>query len=800
MASKRQLNPAFAAAHGLAASDEDSTAAIAAAAAAAFGKSSASTDTSKRFELLLKEARMTGKLQASNAGLKSPLPVELFDLRAGIVVDLSMDAAKASSSDIFVHTEETLTLVDVSDNALDGSMLDERILRYEQVQVLRSKRCGLVGAKVDMSSSLEQLMVLDLQGNQLTTFCLDFLPRNLQELNLTNNRIQSLHCEASSLPLEQLVSMDLSHNQLEALPDSFRKMSMPRLRSFICPQNRFKTFDLKAFESAQKTLQTLDLSHNLLQGGHVLDFSQCSQLQTVLLSFNRLTVIPCIPPSVTRLDLTTNRIESILGMLSLSKMDTDALPIVQLIELLLQDNHLVELDAKVLSQCIRLCRLDLSANKLKTLPYQLGFLPQLEHLNLAGNPLYTFKASEITSTQAVLQKLRNRAPKSQARNTDPAINDSKPEKTTLLFSSSVLLQNKSIHLVGTGTPGGVDLAQLAHELRANPTLAFEITGQFILDDHQLETLADDLLPALPNLTGFSLSRNSFVTLPPSLALSCPHLMRLNMAQNALTQIDDFFGSASRLPWAATLTHLNLSSNRLSRISGDALKVLSNLQVLNLSFNKLASVENWHRLPPMLTQLDLSHNALEQVDNLILLLGSHCPQLELLQLQSNCIYRIPSTVGLLQERCPNLKLLDLKANRQHSIRPEILSKPTQAQLTYLTNRLTAEQKSAAQSQMEGWCQHGIKPAVSLPPAPAKAADAWENPAMAAPAKDTAIVEQDDEEARIEDMLSGFRQAIAAYENQLESASLSQAKRYAVKKSLAMERSKLIREERTLGIRK
>jgi hypothetical protein len=43
-------------------------------------------------------------------------------------------------------------------------------------------------------------------------------------------------------------------------------------------------------------------------------------------------------------------------------------------------------------------------------------------------------------------------------------------------------------------------------------------------------------------------------------------------------------------------------------------------------------------------------------------------------------------------------------------------------------------------------------------------------------------------------------IAQLESQLEYLSLSQAKRYALKKSLAMERSKLIRENRRLQWRK
>jgi hypothetical protein len=63
---------------------------------------------------------------------------------------------------------------------------------------------------------------------------------------------------------------------------------------------------------------------------------------------------------------------------------------------------------------------------------------------------------------------------------------------------------------------------------------------------------------------------------------------------------------------------------------------------------------------------------------------------------------------------------------------------------------------------------------------------------------ATANDDDQGARLR--LAEYRSTIAEYEKELESPSLSQAKRYALKRSLAMEHSKLIREERRLGLRK
>ena len=51
-----------------------------------------------------------------------------------------------------------------------------------------------------------------------------------------------------------------------------------------------------------------------------------------------------------------------------------------------------------------------------------------------------------------------------------------------------------------------------------------------------------------------------------------------------------------------------------------------------------------------------------------------------------------------------------------------------------------------------------------------------------------------------LIEEFKAKIRLLEVELDNPSLSSAKRYALKKSVAMERSKLIREERRLGLRK
>lgn len=815
MKSRRALNPAFCAAHGLVAKDEEEDVKIsrrtvpsssAAAPTCSTTSSSHSNTHSKRLQHAIQEARRTGKLQATNLGLTHPLPDQVFDFRAGISVDLSMDNASTTVT-TFEHGEETIVLVDFSDNDLSSHShhgLDERVLKFEQVQVMRWKRCGLPKClPVDCSASLEHLLVLDLEGNQLEHIDLSLLPPNLQELNLSKNKIAALECPPSKTTTTKLVSIDLSENILTSLDGLTGTIHWPHLQIFRCHHNPIKILPKDILESAKQSLQTLDLSYCQLQeqdDKHSLDLSEFTKLEAVLLSFNRLAKVPTISTSTKRLDLVTNRITTILGLFSSKNSTAESS---SLLELLLQDNHLTEIDASVISKCQSLQRLDVSANKLKTLPYQMGFLPKLEHLSVTGNPLLTFKTSEISSTHAILSKLRNRAPKST--------NDM-PSKKSILSSSVLIKQQTTIEFSGQTQ---INVQHLAEELQSDPALAFGISGELILDKAKLtDSLPDELLSALVNLTGISLDHAHLSQMPPVLFRSCSKLLRISMQGNTIMDIPPL---PLLPPWASTLQHLDMSNNRLTRVSGDFLASLTNLQVLKLAFNSLKSLADWQRLSPQLVTLDLSENSIETMDDLILIVGAHCPRLETLLVPHNCIARIPAMTGLLLERCPSLKWLDLKGNPQRGIRHEVLTKSTPEQLTYLHNRLTKEQQELALEQMDRLSQgHGKPDSAAIPRTPARKKPApqrliqTKNVSMeedipkssnvvAEPSRPTSSAPIHDEEEVVSILLQECQSKIAQLQLELESPSLSQAKHFAVKKALTLERSKLIREERRLGLR-
>ena len=134
------------------------------------------------------------------------------------------------------------------------------------------------------------------------------------------------------------------------------------------------------------------------------------------------------------------------------------------------------------------------------------------------------------------------------------------------------------------------------------------------------------------------------------------------------------------------------------------------------------------------------------------------------LQNNNISVIPPELGFLQW----LHHIDLKGNPQKSIRTSMLEKSCSEVLLYLRNRVSAK-----------GCFNGEK-------------ESRENEK-----NDNEISQKDPTPVPSSSVANDLRKTIDEISTELETnLSLSQAKKYALKKNLAVTRSKLIREERRL----
>jgi hypothetical protein len=139
----------------------------------------------------------------------------------------------------------------------------------------------------------------------------------------------------------------------------------------------------------------------------------------------------------------------------------------------------------------------------------------------------------------------------------------------------------------------------------------------------------------------------------------------------------------------------------------------------------------------------------------------------------------------------LSTVNLHGNPQQGIRPNILQKACTDLLKYIENRLTPEQLHDMIDKIES--KRGI---IENEGSRGSGDGDHKNNDVESPVIENA----ENANSSNVDLLKRLERSIREKEIQLEKESISQAKKYALKKSLAMERSKLIREERRLGLRK
>ena len=796
----RTLNPAFAAAHGIQ-SNED-------------GINNKSGN--KSLEAVVKRAQDTGKLIAHNcSGLEVPLPDALFHFPFGLCH----------------YTEDVLTVVDFSDNEekLGNSVLDERISKYRNVKTLRFRNCGIKLPPPESQwsfSSFENLTILDLSRNKLDgkfdvgiLLCSPDKVSHLTELNLSHNQMKevvatnSSSANSSTVSLPYLQTLDVSHNPpLQRLFDESKgnaAFSCETLRVLQCHHNpNLSSTTTKAsifpfLASSKATLEVLEVSHNPKLGiSGTIDLSEFDKLRTVNFELCKLEEVPCIPHSVNILNLRTNKLKSIEGMLSNSSSS-------QLVDLFLDDNYLTHLDPLVIETMVNLKRLNVFSNKIRTLPYQLGFLSEMVFLNISGNPVFTrfsSLANNPNKPTPLLEKLRARAPVDKDGNhtsNATTVNLSSGTPSQLLTTALSSKGHTTLDLAGKLTDSGsAALEGLVQELKSRTDVDQRITGQVLLDSNTLEFLPEKLFSScLPRVQTISLTNNRLAQLPISLQFSSSKFVRqLHLRKNRLTfdalkcafWFQPVASAPSSMSWSLkALTHLDLSLNNLTSFPIDtssSVHCFPALENLNLSNNKISSLDDWKRLPESLAVLDLSENSVTDIEHLSVLLAG-CPKLQRISLYHNNIRNIPASLGLISEYASNSMFsLDLRGNPQRGIPTFALDKPCSELLKYLFNRLTPAQKSAAIEKIEHHKQC------------ANQEQSMEEETSTQEKNDAPTTLSESTEESDHTLLEELQESIEKFKIELADRNLTQAKKYAMKKALAMERSKLIREERRLGLRK
>lgn len=184
--------------------------------------------------------------------------------------------------------------------------------------------------------------------------------------------------------------------------------------------------------------------------------------------------------------------------------------------------------------------------------------------------------------------------------------------------------------------------------------------------------------------------------------------------------------------------------------------------------------------------------------------------------SNTLLRvqIPAEVG----RCEHLRALLLAGNPQRSIRVNLIQEGTEAVLKYLRNRLPPELQSAPRVATIANDFAASQDTENVPPSNQSATrvrdayspmekkrvrtNATQPSSSSAPAQHAAAsaqvqaVQADDSASANNQLLDDLNKKILALESNLEDFALTAAKRFALKKELAMVRSQKIRFLRTI----
>ncbi len=851
-----KINPAFAEAHGLSEAaknadpweqfDED----LASSQSASFQLRKAIGEARKTGKLIASNVGLTSPT----------LPDAMFDLRNELIAkyDGAMDG-NDNFWECYGEEMLTLVDIsdnDLTEEKEQGAkqptmrVLDTRIGCYTALKTLRLRNCNLDDLPWEtIRDKLNNLSVLDARGNRFTNIPLNLLPQSTSALYLADNIIESLGSDIEEIDLPSMHHLDVANNKLIRLPS---KLKCSKLQCLVLTKNDIESLSKTFLYSCEESLKTLELGENQLKVS--MNLSQHTKLEVLELRANKLKSVPVIHSNLVKLGLSFNAISSLEGLYPfLDECDENGKTNdgdyfrTNLSELHLESNNFSNtLHSPTLLVMTKLSLLDVSHNALENIPHVVGYLPLLKKVLLDGNPFrmirnsIKYKANGTVDTVKLLASLRNKGPAPQApgyygQNFEQLMDKKIAETPMSVIEAKSIVRkavvgNSTLDISGRGLEGILVWKELIDALLTEDSSnGGEFYGSKILTwkvtSGKITSFAAGWVEALPSIVNFDAFRNNIESLPPNfqkLSLQQIQLQRNCITSTVLKEQLCCVGSTL----AKNLIHLDVSNNNIEWIPEDIFS-FSALTHLNLSYNNIKTLawqydedleegRGWREGLPSLEHLDLSNNSISNLGYLPLAL-SGCRNLRTLLLNNNCIYDIPLELGLLDQ----LNNIDLLGNSQRKIRVRVLTQNCKNILEYLRERMTPEElreatenhreireaideengdtsgtlelmKSMSEDNYQSEEEKEKENEKQMTPVKQKECDQSANniSSESFPNKTSETPEMNDS------IIDELKESIASLNLELENLSISQAKRFALKKELAMQRSKLIREERKL----
>ena len=547
--------------------------------------------------------------------------------KAGVKEALLHEAAKFTA----LRGQEKRLMAKMAEEEKTKKRGEERSLRTKllaQQKEARTRELNDISMNRDASNKL--------RSDEVRAQGLDRLDMSVQNLRHLPLSLNSTLAEQTLLTY--LVTIDMSHNILEFVPEENFCYWMNSLRNWKLSQNRLKKIPDNEIQYLIK-LEILELDNNRLESfpalcGHMtslqrLDISNnkltnlpeglglCSNLKYFKAHSNQLTLLPNSIGGCFRMeyvDVSRNKIrefpEDFGFMASLTHLDACG-------------NRIGHLPNDI-GNCKKLTYLDMSTNIMVFLPQSFSNLSLLEVCNFERNELILqkdrftncislkdlrFKGNatrEITSDIGACKNLMRLDASSNMIENIPleiglmtalevldlsynSLTTVPPELASCGMVQSINLRNNNIQGCLPHTIGLVkSLLELDISFNKITELPASVIGLELLHTLKVErcclTTLPFTMPTLDNLNFLDLQNNNFTRFPIELK-DCKRLKVLDMRNNAMTLLPRTIGHMSNLQ------RLDISRNMLRALPVEFCQVLEAVEEVVLSDNP------WGDLPP-----------------------------------------------------------------------------------------------------------------------------------------------------------------------------------------------------------
>jgi adenylate cyclase len=492
---------------------------------------------------------------------------------------------------------------------------------------------------------LQGLVSLRLSNNKLTGLPKYFGHyKALRSLNLASNSLTEFPeymCE-----IKTLVDLDISFNAISELPNIGNLTKLERLWA----TNNKLSGSFPPSTANLENVREIDIRHNALDSIDV--FSQLSKLEFLYVGYNSISAFEGTFARIRSLHLNHNPVTR-FGI---------AAPIPTLTSLNLEKAKLAALPDDVFQKASSLKRLNLDQNHFVSVSPHIGKLTMLEHFTIARNLLSSLPADIGRLTELRTLDLRE--------------NNLSALPSQIWFARRLETLNVSSNVLTSFPKPGAPLPPLPDSQANTPASQ---------NGSQLAVTTPNGEDGLGNLEDFQLRRPSAASGYVSALGTSPNQSRKGSVSSNITQVSTSGSTASsgtRKPsmtrtsegtitpvtrkdsslstrlmntFAISLRHLFLADNRLPDEAVDELQLLSELRILNISYNHIYDLpQRALRRWPNLCELYLSGNDLTCLPSEDL---EEISGLRVLHINNNKFQVLPAEIAKIQK----LAIMDVGSN-------------------------------------------------------------------------------------------------------------------------------------------